>query len=193
MAKAKKKTVKKAVKKPAIQTKTKKAPARKAPAKKTPPKTAKKKAAPKKAVKKTAKKTVRNAASSKTVPLKAKRSLGKATLPNVAAAPARKPTTDLTDFVTPLDDRIIVRLAAADRKTPGGLFIPETVSDVSGNLEGLVVTVGRGHRDPKGRVRPMDVKAGDRVLFSEYSGSKIRLKDEDFVILREGDVAGVLS
>ncbi|MBX3039464.1 MAG: co-chaperone GroES [Bdellovibrionaceae bacterium] len=171
--------------------KSKKASAKKAAPKKVAAQKKSSKSAPKKAVKTSAPK---KASSAKKPVLKAKRPLGRApSKKTTSVVSAQVSLKDLSNFVTPLDDRIIVRLTAADRKTPGGLFIPDTVADVSGNLEGLVMAVGRGHRGPKGRIRPMDVVAGDRVLFSEYSGSKIRLKDEDFVILREGDVAGVLS
>lgn len=96
-------------------------------------------------------------------------------------------------FMTPLDDRLLVRLTGTEKKTAGGLYIPETVSDVSGNLQGMVVCIGRGHRDKKGRVRPMDVRVGDQVVFSEYSGSKIKIQNEDLIILREADVMGVVS
>ena len=100
---------------------------------------------------------------------------------------------DFKNFLTPLDDRLIVQLAERERKTAGGLFIPDTVADVSGNLEGLVVAAGRGHRDKKGRVRPMDVKVGDRVIFPQYSGSKIEIPGADVMILRESDVMGLFQ
>lgn len=197
MAKAKKKTVsaKKAAK--AVK-KTAKPAAKKSvkPAKKAAKASAGK--AVKKAVKKVAKKVA---------PASPKRSVAKAKAPAKAAAkPAKTPASrvssnaapkgaraDYSDFVTPLDDRVLVRLKGADRMTAGGLFIPDTVSDVSGNFEGTVVAVGRGHRDKKGRVRPMDLNLGDRVLFGQYAGSKIRIQDEDLVLLREGEVMGVVS
>ncbi len=113
--------------------------------------------------------------------------------PAAVPAPVKTKTIDLSKFVTPLDDRMIVQVSGTERKTPGGLYIPDTVSNVSGNREGVVLAVGRGHRDPKGRIRPMDVKKGDKVVFSEYAGSKITHQGQDLIILRETDVMGVLN
>jgi len=98
-----------------------------------------------------------------------------------------------SEFVTPLDDRVIVLVSAPERKTAGGLFIPDSVADVSGNVQGNVVAVGRGHRDSHGRVRPMDVRIGDRVVFSEHMGSKIEMMGEKAVLLRESEVMGVFT
>ncbi len=113
-------------------------------------------------------------------------------LKNIAqTAPAKK--MDVSKFLTPLDDRLIVQPLAAKRMTAGGLYIPDTATGTTGNLKGLVVSAGRGHRDKKGRLRPMDVKAGDQVVFAEYSGSKISIGGQDFVFLRETDVLGILS
>lgn len=123
----------------------------------------------------------------------------KASLAVVRKAQALSPSAstqkvvDVTDFVTPLDDRMIVQIKAVEKRTTGGLYIPDTVSSVSGHREGLVLSVGRGHRDPKGRLRPMDVKKGDRVLFSEYAGSKLDYAGQELVILRETDVMGVVD
>ena len=100
---------------------------------------------------------------------------------------------DVTKFVTPLDDRMIVQVSSAEKMTAGGLYIPDTVTNISGNREGVVLAVGRGHRDPKGRVRPMDVKKGDKVVFSDFSGSKITYQGQDLIILRETDIMGVLN
>ena len=107
--------------------------------------------------------------------------------------PKAVPKVDLKKFMTPLDDRLIVQLADKERKTAGGLFIPDTAADMSGNLEGLVLATGRGHKDKKGRLRPMDVKAGDRVIFTQHSGSKIDIQGVEFVILRESDVMGLFQ
>ncbi|KHD89255.1 MAG: hypothetical protein OM95_04560 [Bdellovibrio sp. ArHS] len=100
---------------------------------------------------------------------------------------------DLSGFVTPLDDRLIVQLSGAEKMTPGGLYIPDTVADTSGNLQGSVVAVGRGHMTKKGHLKPMDVQVGDKVIFSEYAGNKIEIQNEDLIILREGDVLGVVA
>ena len=105
--------------------------------------------------------------------------------------PSKK--VDLSQFVTPLDDRLLVQVSGVEKKTPGGLYIPDTVADMSGNLEGFVVAVGRGHMNKKGQVRPMDVKVGDRVVFSEFAGTKVKIQNEDLLILRESDVMGVVS
>lgn len=168
--------------KPAVKAKAKKvtkpvakksAAKAKAPAK-AQPKSAKKTAAPKKAAPKAA----------------APKSVVSAALIR-PSAPVKK--IDLSDFVTPLDDRLIVQLSGSDRMTPGGLFIPDTVSDASGNLHGTVLAVGRGHFSKKGHLQPMDVKVGDKVVFAQYSGSKITIQNEDLVILRESDVMGVVT
>ncbi|MEK2646763.1 co-chaperone GroES [Bdellovibrio sp. BCCA] len=175
-----KKTPKKVTKKSAAPAKAKKAVAKKASAKKTAvKKTVTKKSAVKKAV-------------SKKAPAK-KMTAAKPAASHLmkAAVPAKK--LDLSGFVTPLDDRILVQVSGAEKMTPGGLYIPDTVADTSGNLEGYVVAVGRGHMGKKGHVRPMDVQVGDRVVFSEYAGSKIKIQNEDLIILREGDVMGVVA
>lgn len=187
----------------------KKASAKKANVKKVAKKTVSKKT-PKKVTKKAApskKTTAKKAPAKKTVAKKAavKKAVAKKAPAKKASAPAKassshlvKATTpakklDLSGFVTPLDDRIMVQISGAEKMTPGGLYIPDTVADTSGNLEGHVVAVGRGHMNKKGHVRPMDVKVGDRVVFSEYAGSKITIQNEDLIILREGDVMGVVS
>ena len=153
-------------------------------------------------MKKTAAKAVKaKAAPAKKAPAKKAAAPAKKAVPSKKAAPvkasASKPAkTDLVDlsgFVTPLDDRLIVQMKDAERVTAGGLIIPDTVGDVSGNREGTVVSVGRGHRDPKGHLRPMDVRAGDRVVFTGHAGSKIRLLNHDLVILRESEVLGVVG
>lgn len=193
-AAAKKAVVKKAAgKKPATKKSAgkkpvaKKATVKKAASKKTATKKAVAvKAGPKKvAVKKTAKKSDKKTAA------KAPKAVAPVAHLLKTAAPAKK--LDLSGFVTPLDDRLMVQVSGAERMTAGGLYIPDTVSDTSGNLQGVVVAVGRGHMNKKGHVRPMDVRVGDKVVFSEYSGSKIKIQNEDLIILREADVMGVVS
>lgn len=185
-ASAKKANVKKVAKKTASKKTVKKVTKKTAPAKKKP---VGKKAAPKKVVKK----AVSKAPVKKAAPKKAasKKSTVSASHLVKAVAPLKK--VDLSEFVTPLGDRILVQASGAEKMTAGGLYIPDTVADTSGNLEGYVVAVGRGHMNKKGHVRPMDVKVGDRVVFSEYAGSKVKIQNEDLVILREGDVMGVVS
>lgn len=111
----------------------------------------------------------------------------------LASSQQKQKLVDVSDFVTPLDDRMIVQVKIGEKRTAGGLYIPDTVSNVSGQREGIVLSVGRGHRDPKGRLRPMDVKRGDQVLFSDYAGSKFEYNGQDLIILRETDVMGVLD
>lgn len=136
-----------------------------------------KKTAPKKVA---AKKVAAKKVSSKTANLQA------------ASKPVPK-AVDIAKFVTPLDDRLIVRAATEEKKTAGGLFIPDSAMTSGGNLRGIVLSAGRGHRDKKGRIRPMDVKAGDEILFTSFSGSKLSYEGQEFIILRESDVLGILS
>ena len=100
---------------------------------------------------------------------------------------------DLKNFVTPLDDRLIVQVEDQNRMTAGGLYIPDTVADARTFFKGVILAVGRGHRDVKGRVRPMDVKVGDKVLFNSISGAKLTYQNVDLKILRETDVMGVID
>lgn len=159
-------------------------------AKKSVKKTVVKKSAPKKSVKKVGKKAaakkapVKKAAPTKATAIK--------TTP-VKAFVSKPKIVDLSGFVTPLDDRVIIQPAGAEKMTAGGLYIPDTVADVGENLQGIVVSVGRGHRNKKGQVRPMDLKVGDKVLFADYTGSKIKLQNHDLIIVREGDVLGVVG
>ncbi len=153
-----------------------KKPATKKVVKKSPKKPAMKKAAPKKV---TAKKSAPKKVAAKKIETKIQ--------------PKAQPKVDLTKFLTPLDDRLIVQLTERETKTAGGLYIPDTVSTVTGNLEGFVIAIGRGHRDKKGRIRPLDVSVGDRILFPQYSGSKIDIQGADVVILRESDVMGLFQ
>ena len=99
----------------------------------------------------------------------------------------------MTTSIRPLHDRILVKRLDAESKTPGGLFIPDAAKEKP--VEGLVVAVGDGTRNKEGDRIPLDVKAGDRVLFSRYSGAevKVALGDGEHLILREDDVLAVLS
>ena len=95
--------------------------------------------------------------------------------------------------IRPIHDRILVKRIEADPKTAGGLFIPDNAKEKP--VEGLVVSVGSGVRTKDGVLVPLDVKAGDRVLFSKYSGTevKIHLDGGEHLILRENDVLAVLE
>ena len=91
----------------------------------------------------------------------------------------------------PLHDRILVRRIEADEKTAGGIIIPDTAKEKP--QEGEVIAVGPGARDESGKLTPLDVKAGDRILFGKWSGTEIKLNGEDLLIMKESDVMGVIE
>ena len=91
----------------------------------------------------------------------------------------------------PLHDRVLVRRIEAEEKTAGGIIIPDTAKEKP--QEGEVVSVGSGTRADDGKVTPLDVKAGDRILFGKWSGTEVKLEGEDLIIMKESDVLGVLS
>jgi chaperonin GroES len=92
---------------------------------------------------------------------------------------------------TPLHDRILVRRIEESETTRGGIIIPDTAKDKP--QEGEVVSVGKGKINEEGKVRPLDVKEGDRILFGKYSGTEIKLDGEEFVIMREEEVLGIVT
>ena len=92
---------------------------------------------------------------------------------------------------TPLHDRILVRRVEEADTTRGGIIIPDTAKDKP--QEGEVISTGKGKINEEGKVRPLDVKDGDRILFGKYSGTEIKIDGEDFIIMREEEVRGVLS
>ncbi|HLS19385.1 MAG TPA: co-chaperone GroES [Paracoccaceae bacterium] len=94
------------------------------------------------------------------------------------------------DF-TPLHDRVLVRRIEEEEKTKGGLIIPDSAKEKP--QEGEVVAVGAGARDEDGDRIPLDVKAGDRILFGKWSGTEIKLDGEELLIMKESDILGVLS
>ena len=91
----------------------------------------------------------------------------------------------------PLGDRVLVRRVEEEQKTKGGIIIPDTAKEKP--QEGSVVSVGPGARDDSGKIQPLDLKAGDRILFGKWSGSEIKLDGEDLIIMKESDVLGVLD
>jgi len=93
--------------------------------------------------------------------------------------------------IRPLADRIVVKRTKEEEKTKGGIIIPDTAKEKP--VEGTVVAVGNGKVLKDGKQRPLDVKAGDRVLFGKYSGTEVKLDGEEHVILREDDVLAVVS
>jgi chaperonin GroES len=91
----------------------------------------------------------------------------------------------------PLHDRILVRRIEAEEKTAGGIIIPDTAKEKP--QEGEVIAVGPGARDESGKLTPLDVTIGDRILFGKWSGTEIKLNGEDLLILKESDVMGVIE
>ncbi len=93
--------------------------------------------------------------------------------------------------LTPLHDRILIRRVEEAETTRGGIIIPDTAKDKP--QEGEVVAVGKGKVNDEGKVFPLAVKEGDRILFGKYAGTEIKIDGEDFVIMREEEVLGILS
>jgi chaperonin GroES len=93
--------------------------------------------------------------------------------------------------IRPLHDRVLVKRLAAEDKTSGGLFIPDTAKEKP--LEALVISVGNGKVLESGEIQPLAVKAGDKVLIGKYSGSEVKLDGKDHIILREDDILGILE
>jgi len=94
--------------------------------------------------------------------------------------------------ITPLHDRVIVRRIEDNvNQTAGGLFIPDTAKEKP--QEGEVIATGPGARDDSGKVQPLDVKVGDRILFGKWSGTEVQIAGEDLLIMKESDVLGVLE
>jgi chaperonin GroES len=91
----------------------------------------------------------------------------------------------------PLHDRVVVKRVEEEDKTKGGIFIPDTAKEKP--MEGEIVAVGPGARDETGKVVPLDVKPGDRILFGKWSGSEIKLDGEDLLIMTESDIMGVIE
>ena len=91
----------------------------------------------------------------------------------------------------PLHDRVVIRRLTADEKTSGGIIIPDTAKEKP--QEGEVVAVGGGAKNEDGKVTPLDVKAGDRVLFGKWSGTEIKLDGEDLIIMKESDILGIVA
>ena len=90
----------------------------------------------------------------------------------------------------PLHDRVLVKRIVAEEKTKGGIIIPDTAKEKPS--EGRIVSVGPGGRDEAGKLIPIDIKVGDRVLFGKWSGTEIKLDGEDLLIMKESDVMGVM-
>ena len=91
----------------------------------------------------------------------------------------------------PLHDRVVVRRVEEDTKTSGGIIIPDTAQEKP--MQGEVIAVGPGARDESGKIQPLDVKAGDIVLFGKWSGTEVKIDGKDVLIMKESDIMGVLE
>jgi chaperonin GroES len=91
----------------------------------------------------------------------------------------------------PLHDRVLLRRVEQEAKTTGGIIIPDTAQEKP--MEGDVIAVGPGARGDDGKVHPLDVKAGDRVLFGKWSGTEIKIDGEELIIMKESDVMGIVA
>ncbi len=92
--------------------------------------------------------------------------------------------------IKPLHDRVIVKRTEENEKTKGGIIIPDSAKESP--AEGKVISVGPGKRDETGKLVPVDVKAGDRIIFSKYGGNEIKVEGEEYIIMREEDILGVI-
>jgi chaperonin GroES len=93
--------------------------------------------------------------------------------------------------IRPLQDRVIVKRVEEEEKTKGGIIIPDTAKEKP--MEGKVIAVGKGKVLEDGKIRPLDVKAGDRVLFAKYGGTEVKIDEEEHLIMREDDILGVIE
>jgi chaperonin GroES len=91
----------------------------------------------------------------------------------------------------PLHDRVVVRRIEAEAKSAGGIIIPDTVQEKP--QQGEVIAVGPGGRDEAGKLTPIDVKVGDKVLFGKWSGTEVKLDNEELLIMKESDIMGVIA
>jgi len=93
--------------------------------------------------------------------------------------------------IRPLQDRVIVKRLEEEEKTKGGIIIPDTAKEKP--QEGKVIAVGKGKATEEGKVIPLDVKAGDKILFGKYSGTEIKVEGEELLIMREEDILGIIE
>ena len=98
--------------------------------------------------------------------------------------------TSTVNFV-PLKDRVLLKRVDQEEKTPGGIIIPDTAKEKP--VEGEVLAVGSGVRDEKGNLHPLEVKVGDKVLFSKWGGNEVKIDGCDYVIMKESDILGILN
>jgi chaperonin GroES len=93
--------------------------------------------------------------------------------------------------IRPLHDRVIVKRLEEERTSSGGIVIPETAAEKP--MKGQVVAAGPGKLSDEGKLRPLDVKAGDKVLFGKYSGTEVKVEGQDLVVMREDDIMGIIE
>ena len=93
--------------------------------------------------------------------------------------------------IRPLHDRVIVRRVEEERKSAGGIVIPDTAAEKP--TQGEVVAAGNGRIQENGEVRPLDVKAGDKILFGKYSGTEVKVDGEDLLVMKEDDIMGIIE
>ena len=99
----------------------------------------------------------------------------------------------MSDFrIRPLGDRVVVKPAEREEKTKGGIFLPDTASKER-PMEGTVQAVGEGRRDDNGKLVPMSVKAGDKIVFAKYSGTEFKVEEIEYLILAEKDILGIVQ
>jgi chaperonin GroES len=91
----------------------------------------------------------------------------------------------------PLHDRVVVRRLDSEEKTAGGIIIPDTAKEKP--QEGMVEAVGPGARDESGKLVPLDVKAGDRILFGKWSGTEVKIDGQEYLIMKESDIMGIIT
>ena len=91
----------------------------------------------------------------------------------------------------PLHDRVLVRRVESDQKTAGGIIIPDTAQEKP--MEGEVLEIGSGARDELGKLVPLDVKKGDKILFGKWSGTEVKMNGEDYLIMKESDIMGIIT
>ena len=91
----------------------------------------------------------------------------------------------------PLHDRVLVKRVEGEEKSKGGIIIPDTAKEKP--MEGEVIAVGSGARDESGKLVPLDVKAGDRILFGKWSGTEVRMDNTDYLVMKESDIMGIID
>lgn len=90
----------------------------------------------------------------------------------------------------PINDRVVVKPAPAEEKTAGGIIIPDTAKEKP--MQGKVIAAGKGIKDEKGNVSPLDVKVGDKILFAKWGGTEVKLEGKEYLIMKESDILGIV-